>query len=158
MGYECAQFTPPIYNDLLQGGDGTAEGMVISYFTRMGWPTMLATSDQPAFIRKVGIQISSWLASVMDENQYNWGNEWWLMAGHMRYIVMGKVDGGIQIQVQSHAKLRSTIISSLPSLKSSTSGLSRENRAAHKSLKSRCSAPASKRQRCKDCGNHRCGL
>lgn len=52
MGYECAQFTPPIYNDLLQGGDGTAEGLVTSYFMRMGWPMMLATSDQPLFIKK----------------------------------------------------------------------------------------------------------
>ena len=54
MGYECAQFTPPIYNDLLQGGDGTAEGLVTAYFKCMGWPMMLATSDQPLFIKKAG--------------------------------------------------------------------------------------------------------
>ena len=53
LGYECAQFSPPIYNDLLQGGDGTAEGLVTAYFKCMGWPMMLATSDQGAFTRKV---------------------------------------------------------------------------------------------------------
>ncbi|GAX78053.1 hypothetical protein CEUSTIGMA_g5495.t1 [Chlamydomonas eustigma] len=53
MGYECTQFPPPVYNDLLHSGDGTAEGLVTAYFKCAGWPQMLATSDQPRFVEKI---------------------------------------------------------------------------------------------------------
>ncbi|KAG1654905.1 hypothetical protein FOA52_003147 [Chlamydomonas sp. UWO 241] len=53
LGYECAQFTPPIYNDLLQSGDGTAEGMVKAYFNCMGWPEFIPTTERDLFTRKI---------------------------------------------------------------------------------------------------------
>ncbi|KAL6748685.1 hypothetical protein V8C86DRAFT_1123586 [Haematococcus lacustris] len=53
MGYDCINWTPGIYNDLLAGGDGSPETLILNYFRVQGWPTMLATSEQPAFVAKV---------------------------------------------------------------------------------------------------------
>eukprot|EP00197_Chlamydomonas_leiostraca_P014992 CAMPEP_0202881112 /NCGR_PEP_ID=MMETSP1391-20130828/36057_1 /ASSEMBLY_ACC=CAM_ASM_000867 /TAXON_ID=1034604 /ORGANISM="Chlamydomonas leiostraca, Strain SAG 11-49" /LENGTH=376 /DNA_ID=CAMNT_0049563741 /DNA_START=199 /DNA_END=1329 /DNA_ORIENTATION=- len=53
LGYECINWPVHVYNDLLAAGDGTPEVLIRSYFERMGWPTMLATSDRPAWVKKV---------------------------------------------------------------------------------------------------------
>jgi hypothetical protein len=42
-----------VYNDLLSSGDGTGEGLVKAYFSRVGWPTFLPTNEQDLFTRKV---------------------------------------------------------------------------------------------------------
>lgn len=53
IGMDCVTWTPPIYNDLLGCCDGTGEGLITAYYTTVGWPVMLATSERGAFVRKV---------------------------------------------------------------------------------------------------------
>ncbi|KAG2430079.1 hypothetical protein HXX76_010178 [Chlamydomonas incerta] len=53
IGMDCVSWTPPIYNDLLGISDGTGEGLVTAYYSTVGWPMMLATSDRPGFVKKV---------------------------------------------------------------------------------------------------------
>ncbi len=36
-----------------RAGDGSPETLVRTYFQLMGWPTMLASSDQESFVRRV---------------------------------------------------------------------------------------------------------
>ncbi len=47
IGYDCVQWSVPIYADLLRWGDGTGQGLIKAYFSRLGWPTMLSTKDRP---------------------------------------------------------------------------------------------------------------
>jgi hypothetical protein len=35
-----------IYNDLLNHGDGTGEGLVAAYYETVGWPSFLPTAEQ----------------------------------------------------------------------------------------------------------------
>ncbi|EFJ52558.1 hypothetical protein VOLCADRAFT_86777 [Volvox carteri f. nagariensis] len=53
IGMDCVQWAPAVYNDLLGCSDGTGEGLITAYYTTVGWPVMLATSERPAFVRKV---------------------------------------------------------------------------------------------------------
>ena len=53
MGYDCVQWSVPIYADLLKWGDGTGPGLVKAYFSRLGWPLMLGSKDRPVFVQKV---------------------------------------------------------------------------------------------------------
>eukprot|EP00198_Chlamydomonas_reinhardtii_P006175 XP_001695511.1 predicted protein [Chlamydomonas reinhardtii] len=53
IGMDCVSWTPPVYNDLLGISDGTGEGLVTAYYTTVGWPMMLATSDRPGFVKKI---------------------------------------------------------------------------------------------------------
>lgn len=53
VGYDCIQWNPVIYDDLLRWGDGTGPGLIKAYFSKLGWPTMLSTKDRPAFVEKV---------------------------------------------------------------------------------------------------------
>ena len=53
LGFECCSWSPHVYNDLLERGDGTAEGLIKGYFGTVGWPMMMATSDRGRFIERV---------------------------------------------------------------------------------------------------------
>lgn len=53
LGYDCVQWSPVIYDDLLRWGDGTGPGLIKAYFSRLGWPIMLGSKDRPAFVEKV---------------------------------------------------------------------------------------------------------
>jgi hypothetical protein len=53
LGFACTNWSAPVYNDLLSSGDGTGEGLVRAYFSRVGWPTFLPTNEQDLFTRKV---------------------------------------------------------------------------------------------------------
>ena len=53
VGYDCVQWTPAIYDDLLRWGDGTGQGLIKAWFSRMGWPMMMSSKDRPAFVEKV---------------------------------------------------------------------------------------------------------
>jgi hypothetical protein len=52
QGVDCSNWTAPVYNDLMSQGDGTGEGLVRAYFSRVGWPTFLPTKED-IFTRKV---------------------------------------------------------------------------------------------------------
>lgn len=41
FGLECANWSPQVYQDLRLGGDGTAEGMLTTFF-EMVWRTFLS--------------------------------------------------------------------------------------------------------------------
>ena len=53
LGVDCSNWTAPVYNDLMSQGDGTGEGMVRTFFSRVGWPTFLPTKEEDLFTRKV---------------------------------------------------------------------------------------------------------
>lgn len=53
LGYECAQWSPAVYWDLLQRGDGTGPGLVTAYYMMMGWPMLLPSNERGAFVKKV---------------------------------------------------------------------------------------------------------
>lgn len=53
IGYNCVDWTPKIYNDLIRLGDGTGEGLIRIYYEMMGWPMMLPTKERQAFTKKV---------------------------------------------------------------------------------------------------------
>jgi hypothetical protein len=51
LGVDCSKWTAPIYNDLMSQGDGTGEGLVRAYFSRVGWPTFLPTKEEDIFTK-----------------------------------------------------------------------------------------------------------
>ncbi|GKV44275.1 hypothetical protein SLEP1_g51471 [Rubroshorea leprosula] len=53
LGLDCANWTEPVYLDLLRKSSGDEERMLIFYFNRIGWPTSLPTSEKGAFVKSV---------------------------------------------------------------------------------------------------------
>ncbi|XP_022715427.1 CBBY-like protein isoform X2 [Durio zibethinus] len=53
LGLDCANWTEPVYSDLLRRSAGNEERMLILYFNRIGWPTSLPTSEQEPFVKNV---------------------------------------------------------------------------------------------------------
>lgn len=53
LGLECADWSPQIYHDLQRSGDGTAEGMLATFFDKIGWPMAVATDERAAFMSSV---------------------------------------------------------------------------------------------------------
>ncbi|XP_011040346.1 PREDICTED: haloacid dehalogenase-like hydrolase domain-containing protein At3g48420 isoform X1 [Populus euphratica] len=53
LGLDCANWTQPIYQDLVRKSDGDEERMLVLFFNRIGWPTSLPTSEKGAFIKGV---------------------------------------------------------------------------------------------------------
>ncbi|OWM74694.1 hypothetical protein CDL15_Pgr004657 [Punica granatum] len=53
LGLDCANWTEPIYLDLVRKSGGNEERMLILYFNRIGWPTSLPTSEKNAFVKSV---------------------------------------------------------------------------------------------------------
>ncbi|MCL7040647.1 hypothetical protein MKW94_003322, partial [Papaver nudicaule] len=52
-GLDCANWTEPIYLDLLRKTGGDEERMVVLFFERIGWPTSLPTNEKEAFVKSV---------------------------------------------------------------------------------------------------------
>lgn len=50
---ECANWSGAVYADLLQRSDGTGESMLTNFFSTVGWPLSVETSEQSTFVRKV---------------------------------------------------------------------------------------------------------
>ncbi|GIL94884.1 hypothetical protein Vretimale_970 [Volvox reticuliferus] len=65
IGMDCVQWGPAIYNDLLGCSDGTGEGLITAYYTTVGWPVMVATSERDAFVRKVHLIKERELAKLL---------------------------------------------------------------------------------------------
>ncbi|XP_026417624.1 CBBY-like protein [Papaver somniferum] len=52
-GLDCANWTEPIYLDLVRKTGGDEERMVVLFFERIGWPTSLPTNEKEAFVKSV---------------------------------------------------------------------------------------------------------
>ncbi|KAI3980325.1 hypothetical protein MKX01_001396 [Papaver californicum] len=52
-GLDCANWTEPIYLDLVRKTGGDEERMVVLFFNRIGWPTSLPTNEKDAFVKSV---------------------------------------------------------------------------------------------------------
>ncbi|XWS19947.1 hypothetical protein CRYUN_Cryun31cG0059400 [Craigia yunnanensis] len=53
LGLDCANWTEPVYLDLVRRSAGNEERMLILYFNRIGWPTSLPTSEKEPFVKSV---------------------------------------------------------------------------------------------------------
>lgn len=53
LGLDCANWTEPIYTDLIRKTAGDEETMLIIFFNRIGWPTSLPTNEKEAFMKSV---------------------------------------------------------------------------------------------------------
>ncbi|KAL3742471.1 hypothetical protein ACJRO7_017878 [Eucalyptus globulus] len=53
LGLDCANWTEPVYLDLVRKSAADEERMLILYFNRIGWPTSLPTSEKSSFVKSV---------------------------------------------------------------------------------------------------------
>ncbi|KAM3253550.1 hypothetical protein ACQJBY_047561 [Aegilops geniculata] len=53
LGLDCANWTEPIYADLVRKSSGDEERMLVLFFDRIGWPTSLPTSEKGSFTKRV---------------------------------------------------------------------------------------------------------
>ncbi|EES17465.1 CBBY-like protein isoform X1 [Sorghum bicolor] len=53
LGLDCANWTEPIYADLVRKARGDEERMLAIFFDRIGWPASLPTSEKGTFIKSV---------------------------------------------------------------------------------------------------------
>ncbi|XP_027089649.1 CBBY-like protein [Coffea arabica] len=53
LGLDCANWTEPIYSDLIRRSRGDEEKMLVIYFNRIGWPTSVPTNENAAFVKSV---------------------------------------------------------------------------------------------------------
>ncbi|KAG8365689.1 hypothetical protein BUALT_Bualt18G0132800 [Buddleja alternifolia] len=53
LGLDCANWSEPVYLDLVRKSAGDEERMVVLYFNRIGWPTSVATSEKGSFMKNV---------------------------------------------------------------------------------------------------------
>ncbi|KAK4270757.1 hypothetical protein QN277_019529 [Acacia crassicarpa] len=53
LGLDCANWTEPVYLDLLRRSASDEEKMLSLYFNRIGWPTSLPTSEKGKFVESV---------------------------------------------------------------------------------------------------------
>ncbi|KAL4290351.1 hypothetical protein GQ457_14G008030 [Hibiscus cannabinus] len=53
LGLDCANWTEPVYLDLVRRSAGNEEKMLVLYFNRIGWPTSLPTSEKESFVKSV---------------------------------------------------------------------------------------------------------
>ncbi|URE11022.1 hypothetical protein MUK42_22187 [Musa troglodytarum] len=53
LGLDCANWTEPIYADLIRKAAGDEERMLILFFNRIGWPSSLPTNEKEAFMKRV---------------------------------------------------------------------------------------------------------
>ncbi|KAF5203644.1 Haloacid dehalogenase-like hydrolase domain-containing protein [Thalictrum thalictroides] len=53
LGLDCANWTEPIYLDLVRKASGDEERMLMLFFNRIGWPTSLPTNEKESFMKSV---------------------------------------------------------------------------------------------------------
>ncbi|XP_054800832.1 CBBY-like protein [Prosopis cineraria] len=53
LGLDCANWTEPVYLDLVRRSASDEEKMLFLYFNRIGWPTSLPTSEKGKFVKSV---------------------------------------------------------------------------------------------------------
>ncbi|XVF40016.1 hypothetical protein PTKIN_Ptkin01aG0078700 [Pterospermum kingtungense] len=65
LGLDCANWTEPVYSDLVRRSAGNEERMLVLYFNRIGWPTSLPTSEKEPFVKSVLREKKSALDELM---------------------------------------------------------------------------------------------
>ncbi|KAE8722928.1 Haloacid dehalogenase-like hydrolase (HAD) superfamily protein isoform 2 [Hibiscus syriacus] len=65
LGLDCANWTKPVYLDLVRRSADNEEKMLVLYFNRIGWPTSLPTSEKDSFVRSVLREKKSALEGLM---------------------------------------------------------------------------------------------
>lgn len=53
LGLDCANWTDPVYMDLVRRGGGDEKRMLVLFFERIGWPTSLPTDEKEPFLKNV---------------------------------------------------------------------------------------------------------
>ncbi|KAL8507390.1 hypothetical protein ACS0TY_018077 [Phlomoides rotata] len=53
LGLDCANWSEPVYLDLIRKSAGDEERMLVLFFNRIGWPTAVATSEKGTFMKNV---------------------------------------------------------------------------------------------------------
>ncbi|XP_021887567.1 uncharacterized protein LOC110806891 isoform X2 [Carica papaya] len=53
LGLDCANWSGPVYADLVKKNAGDEERMLFLFFNRIGWPTSLPTSEKESFVKRV---------------------------------------------------------------------------------------------------------
>uniref|UniRef100_A0A2P2L8Z2 Uncharacterized protein LOC105136633 isoform X2 n=1 Tax=Rhizophora mucronata TaxID=61149 RepID=A0A2P2L8Z2_RHIMU len=53
LGLDCANWTEPIYLDLVRKSAGDEERMLMLFFQQIGWPSSLPTSEKGIFMKSV---------------------------------------------------------------------------------------------------------
>ncbi|XP_008806687.1 CBBY-like protein isoform X8 [Phoenix dactylifera] len=53
LGLDCANWTEPVYADLMRKAGGDEDRMLVLFFNRIGWPTSLPTSEKESFMKNV---------------------------------------------------------------------------------------------------------
>eukprot|EP00894_Picocystis_sp_ML_P005355 jgi/Pico_ML_1/55872/g1493.t1 len=53
MGLDCAHWSPQVYHDVMRGGKGSGEGMIIAYFNTVGWPLMVTEKDRVGYAQEL---------------------------------------------------------------------------------------------------------
>ncbi|OIT06196.1 PREDICTED: haloacid dehalogenase-like hydrolase domain-containing protein At3g48420 isoform X1 [Nicotiana attenuata] len=53
LGLDCANWSQPVYQDLVRKSIGDEEKMLVLFFNRIGWPTSLPTSEKETFMKSV---------------------------------------------------------------------------------------------------------
>ncbi|WOL15367.1 hypothetical protein Cni_G24148 [Canna indica] len=53
LGLDCANWTEPIYVDLMRKAAGDEERMLVLFFNRVGWPSSLPTNEKEKFMKKI---------------------------------------------------------------------------------------------------------
>ncbi|KAF9620687.1 hypothetical protein IFM89_013987 [Coptis chinensis] len=53
LGLDCANWTEPIYLDLVRKAFDDEERMLVLFFNRIGWPTSLPTNEKESFMKSV---------------------------------------------------------------------------------------------------------
>ncbi|KAJ0080996.1 hypothetical protein Patl1_11824 [Pistacia atlantica] len=53
LGLDCANWSVPVYTDLLRKSAGDEERMLVLFFNQIGWPTSLPTNEKETFVTRV---------------------------------------------------------------------------------------------------------
>ncbi|XP_044495898.1 CBBY-like protein isoform X2 [Mangifera indica] len=53
LGLDCANWSVPVYSDLLRRSSGDEERMLVLFFNRIGWPTSLPTNEKETFVKRL---------------------------------------------------------------------------------------------------------
>ncbi|KAJ3674473.1 hypothetical protein LUZ60_005089 [Juncus effusus] len=53
LGLDCANWSEPVYTDLLKRSSGDEKTMLLLFFNRIGWPTSLPTNEKDSFVKSV---------------------------------------------------------------------------------------------------------
>ncbi|KAL1562540.1 CBBY-like protein isoform X1 [Salvia divinorum] len=71
LGLDCANWSEPVYLDLLRRSVGDEERMLILFFNRIGWPTSVATSEKGSFMKNVLREKKNALVDLVASNDFS---------------------------------------------------------------------------------------